>query len=302
MSIPNGLKLRHIEGFLAVAQDGTISGAARKLNMTQPALSKTIGELELRLGSVLFDRVGRKTVLTAAGETFQRHAMSAMNSIEAGVRSLGGEDRRHTVSVGILPTVAGEFFPSVALEFSRQRPEAQIRVLTGPNKYLLERLRAGEIDLMVGRMPTAADLAGLKFEFLYEDPIWLVARAGHPMADADPADAVRKSPLILPNKGAIIREAVDAYLNVIGLDDVQPAFESVTLSFARALLLNSDMMWFISRGVVRQEVRSGSLMTFPVKSAFMSGALGMTTKPTAEANGMVAHLAELLRKFGACED
>ena len=91
MDIPNGLKLRHLEAFLTVAQAGTISAAARQRNVSQPALSKTISELEGLLGAHLFERTGRRAVLTPAGENFRAHARAALQSLEAGVRDLSGQ-------------------------------------------------------------------------------------------------------------------------------------------------------------------------------------------------------------------
>ncbi|NNU80146.1 LysR family transcriptional regulator [Halovulum dunhuangense] len=295
MDIPHGLKLRHLECFLAVAEEGTISAAARRRNITQPALSKTIADLETLLGARLFERVGRRTVPTPAGDSFRRHALSALHSLETGVRTISGGRPVDVVSVGVLPTVAGGLFPSIALEFSQLRPEARVSVTTGPHNYLIGRLREGEIDLMVGRMPTARDMPGLRFEYLYQDRIELVARAGHPGAGLDAARALRRYPLILPNRGALIRETVDEYLNVIGLPDAQPAFESVSLAFALPLLLASDMLWFISRGVIARDLAADSLMAFELASDFMSGAVGMTSSASAVQNDHVELLATLLR-------
>ncbi|XHB98470.1 LysR substrate-binding domain-containing protein [Nitratireductor sp. ac15] len=178
------------------------------------------------------------------------HALSALQNLEAGVRSLSGGAAVDLVKVGVLPTVAGGFFPSVALDFAQARPQARIGVITGPNRYLIEMLRGGKIDLMVGRMPSARDMPGLSFEYLYEEPILLVARTGHPALQRPAREALSGFPLILPNPGAIIRETVDRYLAAMGLSDIAPTFETVALPVALLLLERSDMLWFISRGVV----------------------------------------------------
>lgn len=250
MDIPLGMKLRHVQAFLSACQHGSISAAARARGVSQPALSKTIRELETLLGSALFERAGRNAVLTPAGEGFRMHALSALQNLEAGVRSLSGGAAVDLVKVGVLPTVAGGFFPSVALDFAQARPQARIGVITGPNRYLIEMLRGGKIDLMVGRMPSARDMPGLSFEYLYEEPILLVARTGHPALQRPAREALSGFPLILPNPGAIIRETVDRYLAAMGLSDIAPTFETVALPVALLLLERSDMLWFISRGVV----------------------------------------------------
>ena len=296
MDIPNGLKLRHLEAFLTVAQAGTISAAARQRNVSQPALSKTISELEGLLGAHLFERTGRRAVLTPAGENFRAHARAALQSLEAGVRDLSGQVAAGLVKVGLLPTVAGGFFPSVALAFSQARPDARIGIITGPNHYLLERLRGGKIDLMVGRMPRAADMAGLSFEYLYDEPILLVARAGHPALDLPVTDALLRYPLILPNPGAIIRQSVDQYLAAMGLSDLTPVFETVALSAAQTLLEGSEMLWFISRGVVAREIARGSLAALDLRSKYMAGAVGLTRKFTFDEDSHADLLARLLHR------
>lgn len=290
------MKLRHLEAFLTVAQAGTISAAARLRNVSQPALSKTISELEALLGAQLFERTGRRAVLTPAGENFRTHACASLQSLEAGVRDLSGQAVAGLVKVGVLPTVAGGFFPSAALAFSQARPDARIGIVTGPNRYLLDRLRGGKIDLMVGRMPQAADMPGLSFEYLYDEPILLVARAGHPALDQPVEEALLRYPLILPNPGAIIRQNVNQYLAAMGLSDVAPVFETVALPAALTLLERSEMLWFISRGVVARELARGSLAALDLRSEYMAGAVGLTRKFTFDENSPADLLARLLHR------
>ncbi len=299
MSIPSGIKLRHLEAFIAVTEDGTISGAARKRNISQPALSKTITELERILGVVLFDRVGRRTVPTAAGETFRRHAHDALRSLETGCAVLGGQISKGEVAVGVLPTVAGGLFPQVAYEFSQMRPDIATTVVSGPNGYLIDRLRSGGIDLMVGRMPAAGDMPGLSFEYLYEEPVVVVARAGHPMAGQSATDAIQEYPLILPNSGAIIRQVVEGFMHSVGLQNIRPAFETVSLQFARGLLERSDMLWFISRGVVARELEQGDLVTLDLGGRQMYGAVGLTRKIAHEQNADLEFLSALFHRHAS---
>jgi len=296
MSIPNGMKLRHLEAFLAVSQNGNISAAARARNVSQPALSKTITELETLLGSQLFERAGRRAILTSAGEGFRAHALAAVQSLEAGVRDISGRAAADLVKVGVLPTVAGGFFPSVALGLTQARPEVRIGIITGPNHYLIDLLRSGRIDLMVGRMPSARDMPGLSFEFLYDEPILLVGRVDHPALSLSPHEALATYPLILPNPGAIIRENVDRYLSAMGLSGVVPVFETVALPVALTLLEESDMLWFISRGVVERELRGGTLAALPLRSDTMAGAVGLTRKFTFGENSPADLLARLLHR------
>ena len=294
MSIPHGLKLRHVRGFLAVAEAGSVSEAARSLHVSQPALSKTIADTEQALEQVLFDRSGRRMTLPAAGALFRRYASDAVKSLEAGTIALNGENRSTNISVGVLPTVAGRLFPSVAKDFVELRPDATVSVTTGPHGFLLDRLRQGAIDLIVGRMPTPDEMVGLNFEFLYNDPIELVARADHPSLETGVARALSANPVILPTRESIIRKIVDGFLNAQGLSAIKPRLETVSLSLSLPLLLSSDMLWFISRGVVGRELTSGNLATFDLGAGYMSGAVGITQKRSENEESNINDLIELL--------
>jgi LysR family pca operon transcriptional activator len=271
------LKLRHIRAFLDIAADGTLSAVARAQGITQPALSRTLAELEDLLDQPLFLRQGRRLILTESGTLFRRHALAALQSLEAGVAAIrpgqGG-----AIRVGVLPTVATRFFPQVVLRFRAVRPDVMLSIETGPHHYLIRLLREGAIDLMIGRLPAASEMSGLSFEHLYEEDVVLVARADHPLPHLSLSEVLATVPLILPPATALIRPAVDAYLASLGLNGVKPAVETVSLALGRGICLQSDAMWFISRGVVIEDLASGVMAERATGARFLSGAVGITRR------------------------
>ncbi len=294
MNIPLGLKLRHIEGFLTVAECDSVSEAARCLNVSQPALSKTIADAEIILDRKLFDRSGRRLTLTAAGSLFRRYALDAVKSLEEGTFALNGQNKATNISVGVLPTVAGGLFPSATKSFVALRPETTVSVTTGPHRFLLDLLRQGAIDLMVGRMPTPDEMVGLNFAFLYNDAIELVACSDHPSINLGAVRALVENPVILPTRESIIRKIVDGFLNAQGLSALKPKLETVSLNLSLPLLLDSNMLWFISRGVVGRELAAGNLATFDLGADYMSGAVGVTQRRSDTQDTSINDLIELL--------
>lgn len=288
-----GIKLRHVRAFLDIAAEGGMSAVARTQGITQPALSRTLAELEALLGQPLFLRQGRRLVLTEAGTLFRRHASAALQALDTGAAALrpgtGG-----TIRVGVLPTVATRFFPRVVLRFCELRPDIVLAVETGPHFYLMRLLREGGIDLMIGRLPGASEIAGLTFEHLYEEDVVLVARAGHPMAGRPAAEVLARAPMILPPTTALIRPQVDDYLASIGQGGRRPAVETVSLALGRGICLASDFVWFISRGVVGEELDRGDMIAFPLGARFLSGAVGLTRRQQAGPTGLAA-LEEIAR-------
>lgn len=270
------IKLRHLRVFLDIAAQGSLTAAARAQGLTQPALSRSLAELEALLDRPLFRREGRRLILTDEGALFRDHAARALQMLEAGAAALhpraGGR-----LSVGVLPTVAARLFPRVALEFAGLAPQVTLAVETGPHSHLIALLRDGGIALMIGRMPASGDMAGLRFDHLYDEPVAVVSRTGHPMAGRALADALAASPLILPPRSALIRPAVDDYLAARDLR-LRPAFETAAPAVGRAILDRSDALWFISRGVVADGIADGSLAEWPTGTGAMTGSVGITRR------------------------
>lgn len=267
---------------------------ARASGITQPALSRTLAELEDLLGQALFLRQGRSLRLTEAGILFRRYAAEAIAALDAGAAALKGEEAEGRLAVGVLPTVATRFFPRVALRFREVRPEITLSVTTGPQGYLLTLLREGHINLLAGRMPEPREMAGLAFEHLYEEEIVLAARAGHPLTHLPPFDLLARVPLVIPPEGAAIRRAVDDYLASLGLASLQAAVETVSLPVGRGILLGSDALWFISRGVIVEELEAGTLQAVSTSARRLAGAVGLTRRQ-GEAGLSLAHLMEIAR-------
>ena len=129
----------------------------------------------------------------------------------------------------------------------------------------------------------------------------LAARADHPLAHLPLAEVLASVPLILPPATALIRPAVDAYLASLGLNGVKPAVETVSLALGRGICLQSDAMWFISRGVVIEDLSSGVMAERPTGARFLSGAVGITRRQ-GDPPGGLALLAGIAHALARPED
>ena len=292
------IKLRHIRAFLDIAAIGALSPVARAQGISQPALSRTLAELEDLLGIALFRRERRRLILTEQGAVFRHHATLGLRALEDGVAALHPATG-DSIRVGILPTAATRLFPRVAVRFRALQPNTVLKIETGPHAYLMGLLRAGGIDMMVGRMPDPQDMVGLRFTHLYEEDVVLVARAGHPMVAHTVAEILQAVPVILPPDGALIRRNVNDYLAMLGLPTLRPAVETVALAVGRGLLAASDAVWFISRGVVAEELASGEMIALPTGVRFLSGAVGITQVQSATSHGGVELLLRLCAEDAA---
>lgn len=202
------IRLRHLHTFVAVAQQGTLGRAAETLNLSQPALSKTLNELEQLTGTRLFDRGRLGAQLTLVGEQFLTHAVKVLDALNTAGQALNRKEEPASdiVRVGALPTAALGILPAAIGQFHRQQKHATLQVATMNNTMLLAGLKSGELDLGIGRMSDPELMSGLNYELLFPG----IAEAGRasessPVAghrDPEPCDGVAGGGLTKRNRSA----------------------------------------------------------------------------------------------------
>ena len=297
------VSLRHIHCFIEVARTGSTQEAARRLSVTQSAASRRLADLETVLGVDLFSRAHRRLVLTDAGTLFLRYAEAATLTLRRGVDAVTGQDAAAgpVVSVGALPTAAGTLVPAAAARLRAVAPHAVLRVETGAGRWLLGDLRAGQLDLIVGRMPEPERMQGLRFEHLYSDRLAFVVRAGHPLAghDATAVADILAYPTIVPPEAAVIRPLVEAFLVSQGLGWPADRIESTSVAFSASHLVASDAVWIISRGVALPRVRQGDLAFLPVDTKATLGSIGITLRDDADFSPEVLLFVDALKAAAA---
>jgi LysR family pca operon transcriptional activator len=174
------LKLRRLQCFLEVARLGHVGRAADQLAVTQPAVSKTLRELEDILGVRLFERTPKGLMLTPFGEIFQHFVGTGVVAVQQAIESVArGRVRGDTaIRVGALPTVAARVIPQAVRDLMRSRPDATVSLQSAPNRFLIEALKSRDLDIMVGRLAEHNQMVGLAFEQLYSEQPAMVVRPG----------------------------------------------------------------------------------------------------------------------------
>ena len=154
------MELRHLRYFVAVADAGSVSRAATQLRVTQPALSRQIRDLETELGLPLFDRVGRRLQLTAAGETLlarTRDVLRAAESLREEAGALAG-GATGTLRLGATAQTLESLISAFLVGFRRQWPGVDVRLIEDGGMRLKARVQRGELHLALGAVPTGDDL------------------------------------------------------------------------------------------------------------------------------------------------
>ncbi len=276
----HGLKLRHVEAFVEIARHGSLKAAADALNLTQPAISKTLKELEDRLGARLLDRDRSGAALTAAGALFLPSAQVSLDALRQGLARIDANrtEGPRRFAVGALPSVAARVLPAAALRFAEAAPDVTLVFEDGPHGYLVDRLRSGALDLVVGRTGSPETMRGVSFAQLYVEPVVFAARPGHPLAAAARYDQIADWPVIYPVEGAAIRRLVDDLMIAHGATAPRRRIETVSTAFAREVARRSDAIWIISEGVAAPDIRDGLLARLPLAAGLSAGPVGAMTR------------------------
>ncbi|ARO15283.1 transcriptional regulator, LysR family [Ketogulonicigenium robustum] len=274
------IKLRHLTCFWEVARLRSVGGAADSLNISQPAVSKTIKELEDVLANPLFDRTRRRLTLTPYGEVFFGYCATSLTALRQGVEAAHGKVQRQILRIGALPTVSARILPEAVRRLGALHPELRVRILTGPNDYLLGLLQTGDADLMIGRMAKPETMLGLSFEHLYFEQVVMAVRLGHPLLSVPQFEIAMIEPyqLMLPTPESLIRQHVDQMLMAQGITEPRDEIETISNAFGRAYVRSSDAIWLISEGVVKRDIDDGQLALLGANMIDTMGPVGFTTR------------------------
>jgi LysR family transcriptional activator of nhaA len=255
------LNLHHLRLFRAVASDGTLTGAAHRLNLSQSALSSQIKTLEASLGHDLFERRGRGLVLTEAGRIALDHAEAIFRTAEDLTATLRETGRgRRALRVGALATLSRNF----QMQFLRPlvgRADVEVVLRSGSQAELLRGLDALTFDVVLTNLAPPRDAAAS----------WLVHRLaeqrvsliGTPARLAGPhrpmRDLLAQEPLILPPPETAMRTAFDALTNRLGIAPILAA-EVEDMAMLRLLAREDAGLAVIPPIVVQDELASGWLV------------------------------------------
>ena len=296
------IRLRHLNCFVAVAQERTLARAADRLRLSQPAVSKTLAELESLAGRRLVYRGRSGTALSPAGEEFLRYALEVTQALESAAAVLTGAavPIAPTVRVGALPTVAGGPLASALAVLRERRPHAGVSVRTGDNPELLTWLKSGEIDLAVGRIAEPAMMQGVAFELLYAESLAVVTRPEHPLAalGAGPVSprALLDYPLVVPGAGTAPRHDAEGFFAAHGVALPPGRTETQSAALARSLVLVSDAVWITPLHPVRPDLDRGWLRRLDVPAPGSAEPVGLLFPSGAPPTELTAQLMDTLRE------
>jgi len=284
-------KMQHLNTFRQVVRSRSIRAAAREMGLSQPALSRTLRELEQTLGVQLFLRGQEGITLTEAGEAFLRRTEWILEELQRAADEV--EQISHysqgKLAVGFSSLLALTIFPALIDNFKARWPHARLNLKEGQLATLLPLLRQGELDLAIGTINPRKVPDDVVIEPLFVAPFCIIARRGHPLEQATSLNDLRRAKWLLPETNVGYYQQLQDELNEFyGQIHEQPVWtESIVCGLN--MVLQSDYLTVVARA-----------MSMPLNLQDKISVLPITTLPSAQycvAWSQKSALTETARQF-----
>ncbi len=271
-----------LQALIAIVETGGYSLAARELGLAQPTVYRAAKQLEATVGTTLFVPANRGVMPSQVAKHLARYAALVLAEVRQGfeqVRELQGSgDSR--VAVGCLPLARSEFLPTVITELLSSFPDARVQILEGPYSEQLQALRFGQIDWLIGALRDPAPTSDVKQQALFDQPLAVVVRPGHPLLNANvpTVAALAKLEWVLPKQPAPAREFFDTFFQKAQRATPQKIIECSSLIATRGLLRRSNRAALLSPLQVQEDVAAGELALLINAIPNSSRSIGITTR------------------------
>jgi DNA-binding transcriptional LysR family regulator len=297
------IRLRQLELIVAIGRGRSLRQAANDLHMTQPAATRMLQELEAHLGNSLFQRTRRGMVVTPAGEELLRFARSMLEDLRATALRINRLNEGLSGQVGIGSLVSGSphLLMKVVGRLRSEKPAIHIVIREGHHTSNVIALRAGQLDMSIGRVHDIGNEPDLVHDVLYEEAYCLVCGPGHALARRSRLSLqdVVDQPLALPPRVAIVRVKLDARFMADCGRLPGNVLESVSVVGNLLLLAESPMLALMPRQVAEYFQSLHALKILPLPLTDISAPIVLVTRRGHELAAAAEYVkSELRRELG----
>lgn len=289
------MDVTQLRTIIHVAELGSLSKAADRLNTAQPALSRQVRLLEEELGVRLFDRHGRGMVITDAGQDVLRHAQRILSELEEIRAAVADEDAplRGHVSIAMPPTVSDILSVPLVSAFQERHPEATLRIVSAYSGYLLDWLHRGEVDIAIlfGNRPSPS----LRSVPLLEEELHLIGSPGSGLDNGSPVSfaSLAGKRLLLPSSGHGLRKIVENCAAEAGTT-LKIGVEADSYATLKDLVASGHGYSILPLAPLHRELLAGSLTHAPLISPVPKRRLMMSAPTDRPATRLVKFAGKVL--------
>lgn len=273
--------MARLRALLALADTGSYAGASLVTGLSPPSLHRAVNDLALSMRRALVERRGKSVMLTEPGAQLARAFRLARVELETGLSEIdalkGYETRR--IAIGAMPLSRARVLPAAVTSFLRRHPQVKLSIAEGSRSELVEPLRNGALDLMVGALRDPLLEADLVQQPLFDDLPAVIGRKGHPLSGTSPTPAdLARYPWTVPAPGAPLRDSWERFFTEAGLPLPQVPIESGSVMMIRQILIDSDFLTMLSPDQLAVELEAGWLERVAALPAGLARTIGVTTR------------------------
>ncbi|MBL8181838.1 MAG: LysR family transcriptional regulator [Blastocatellia bacterium] len=271
------MEIRQLKAFLAIAEAKTFTAGARRVNVTQAAISMQIRQLEEEVGLQLFTRTPRRVIMTEAGEYLLNRARKILREHDTALAEIaevaGAEHGRLRIG-SASAEFASQQLPKILQNLRTKYPHGDLSVSAGTSQTLVDKIMHGEIDIAFVSLPV--DNSSITTDLLFSDEIVAIAHPSHPNANEKfiSAAALAGEKLILGERGGNTRRMIDDFFNAA---NVRP---NVVMELSRQEAINQMVENNLGVGTagaktIADEIREGRLVSWMIEGAEINWELGL---------------------------
>lgn len=301
------MEMQQLRHFVSAVEHGNLGKAARALNITQPALSRSIKNLEGLMGAALLERTPRGVAATVFGETLLSHARIILNETERAtdeVKALKGLSQGQ-VSVGITENFADYIAPQAITALLAERPGVNVAVVSGFYDGLVAKLRRAEVDFVFGLFPPVPDEPDLLFEELFVNHSRVFARADHPLASKTRvalSELAEHSWVVVSQQPAVSR-VFRAFFENNGLRSPRHVLRTDSITFLKSAVRTSGLLTIMPEHLLREELARGEVVRIRNDQMVVTSRCGLImrrrgSRPPA-VNALIGQLQKLCASIDA---
>lgn len=259
------MEISQLRTLIHVADLGSLSKAADRLHIAQPALSRQIRMLEDELGARLFDRHGRGMIITEQGQDVLRHALRVMAELEE-IRAVVADENaplRGHVAIGMPPTAGDILSEPLVSAFREAHPDATLRIVSAYSGYLLDWMQRGEIDAAILYDPKSART--LHIQPLLEETLFLIgpSQSDFSLDRSIDFQELANQRLLLPSIGHGLRALLERYALEVGIT-LNVRVEADSYSTLKSLVRNGHGVTVLPLAPIHEELTAGRLGAVPL--------------------------------------
>lgn len=288
------MRLTQIRDFLAVVESGSINAAARKLGVSQPGLTKSLGTLEAELGASLLKRAPTGVTLTPLGQAFHVRVRAGYAELAKAQEELA-QGARTQVALGFGPFFAAQVVPQAVLRFREKFPDVRLRLVEGLRHSTGPMVRDATLDMSLApRPPQGQDDPAIRFKPIAHLEQIVVARRGHPLIKSRSGGALAGQEWL----SNLRREVTAGALRAIGVPEPRQITECESFSAMLTLLAGSDMLAVVQHPFLDMPQAAQVIQQIPIAERLPGLTVGLHTRADAPLTRPAAALARLLSEIG----